>query len=151
MKSELDPKTGLPSQIQIESCPDNLNLDKIVFESIDFKKAQIEPQGKCLINAFNVSKLNPAVEIIEGAVVYINTSNEGSVFFHAWNRIGEKYFDLTSERTWSILEDFKNTKEIRYAPIRSYYAKEFSGVNEISFSDETKEMILEMKQALKKD
>lgn len=148
MKSELDSE-GLPKQIPIEPTPPSIQLEGLEFEPVDFEKVKSEPQGKCLANANYVSKKNLDVEIIEGVVIYVNKQNEQTVFVHAWNRHGDSHFDLTNEKTWKSLPDFKNIKELRYAPVVSYFASEIKESKEVSFSNETTDVAKKLLDTLK--
>lgn len=124
-------------QITISKIPSDIDLSDIQLE-----------EGKCLKNSFNLSKKCPETEFVEGVIVIVYPDKNGKVLQHAWNKLGNNYFDVTYEKIWVNKEDFKKVKEVRYAVV-----KEITSINLpkdiLDFSDETNNLVKELELALK--
>ena len=67
----------------------------------------------CFSNAYLISSIHPKIEYVEGEVLF---SDLPVPIIHAWNKINDKYFDLTYE--------LFNNKERTYYPIVSGTTRE---------------------------
>lgn len=79
---------------------------------------------ECHGNAFHIAlflKCEPPIEIVEG---YLEDSN-GTRIPHAFNKIGDKYFDFTLEK---FLPSFENLKANKYIAKRIYTKDEMFSV-----------------------
>ena len=124
-------------QITISKIPSNIDLSDIKFE-----------EGKCLKNSFNLSKKYLEIDFVEGVIVIVYSDNNGKVLQHAWNKLGNNYFDVTYEKIWFDKEDFKKVKELRCTDV-----KEITSINLpkdiLEFSDETNNLVKKLELTLK--
>lgn len=124
-------------QITISKIPSDIDLSDIQFE-----------EGKCLKNSFKLSKKYPETEFVEGVIVIVYSDKNGKVLQHAWNKLGNIYFDVTYEKIWFDKEELKKVKEVRYAVV-----KEIISINlpkdMLDFSDETNNLVKELELTLK--
>jgi hypothetical protein len=117
---------------------------------IDIKDIEIN-QGECFISSYRVAKKYPSVEIVEGIIVSVNTSNGATPLAHVWNKKGDVHFDVTKEKIWTGREELLENKEIKYFMVKCSSEADFKNGDLFEFSYETQENIKAISEILNKN
>jgi len=120
----------MPQEIQISRTPSEINLVGLEIT-----------QNECIQNSFAIAQQNPKTQIVEGLIIAIDYKNNAKPMCHLWNKIGDKYFDVTSEAIWADTETAKETKEIKYFQVKEFKSSDLKAGQLFEFSPETYEEV----------
>ena len=134
MKIEYDEeKDMLPIQVNVEAIPKSIVI------------SQSEPK-RCFYNSYVVAKENSNIEIIEGVGIIISKDNSAKAFPHVWNRVDDKYFDVTVNDSIDLS---KNIVELKYLKVKSYLVSDFKDGDNLGFGVETENFVKDINNNIK--
>ena len=132
-------------EVDILSSSEVIDLEKINQIKSDFEKE------KCVENACEVAKvLN--IKCVEGFVICMVTNGseiDDKVIRHCWNKIDDKYFDVTKDFVWPEFNFI--AQKLSYFPIGEYEHSDYSFENGKLFNSEAVQIAKELDEIWKKN
>ncbi len=127
-----------PVKVEVSERPSNVLIDEITIE-----------KNLCHANSINVAKNNNNVEIIEGVLLIIAHDNSAKAIAHVWNKLDDKYFDITNEKILSKDESIIDIiGETQYFEVARYESADFNIGDTFEFLESTKSYVKQINDEL---